>query len=164
MKTAGKDSLDVIVVGELNVNLANAMTLTLGSSSAIFASNLSALGMNVSFIGKIGDDIFGRYCKNQLEAKGVDTSMLLMNNKLKTGATVVLNFGEDRAMITHPGAMKYLGLMDISKEMLSRARHLHFSSYFLQPGFKHDLFKLFSMAKELGLYTSLDIQWDPAEQ
>ena len=171
---------DVIVVGELNVDLilnqiesfpetgkeklADKMMLTLGSSSAIFASNLSSLGMKVSFIAKIGNDVFGHFCKEQLASKGVDTSMLMFSDNLKTGATIVLNFGEDRAMITHQGAMKDLGMSDITKEKLSMAKHLHFSSYFLQPGFKNDLDNLFRMAKETGLTTSLDVQWDPAEQ
>lgn len=175
-----KKKFDVIVVGELNVDLilnqiesfpetgkeklADNMTLTLGSSSAIFASNLSALGMRVSFIGKIGNDIFGSLCKEQLEAKGVDTSMLMISDDLKTGATVILNFGENRAMITHQGAMKHLGITDITTEMLSMGRHLHFSSYFLQPGFKNDLDKLFKMAKKAGLTTSFDAQWDPQEK
>ena len=175
-----KKVFDVIVVGELNVDLilnqiesfpetgkeklADKMTLTLGSSSAIFASNLSTLGMKVSFIAKIGNDVFGRFCKEQLEVKGVDTSMLIVSDELKTGATIVLNFGEDRAMITYQGAMKDLGISDITKEMLDMAKHLHFSSYFLQPGFKNDLDNLFRLAKESGLTTSLDVQWDPAEQ
>ena len=174
-----KNARDVIVVGELNVDLilnqiesfpetgkeklAGNMTLTLGSSSAIFASNLSSLGINTSFIAKIGNDVFGQFCKEQLETKGVDTSLLLIKDDLKTGATIVLNFGEDRAMITHQGAMKHLGLSDITKEVLGTAKHLHFSSYFLQPGFKTDLYGLFKMAKEAGLTTSLDVQWDPAE-
>jgi sugar/nucleoside kinase (ribokinase family) len=171
---------DVIVVGELNVDLilnqiesfpelgkeklADNMILTLGSSSAIFASNLSALGMRVSFIGKIGNDIFGSLCKAQLELKGVDTSMLIVSDELQTGATIVLNFGSNRAMITHQGAMKHLGLTDITKEMLVKAKHLHFSSYFLQPLFKDDLQSLFRMAKEQGLTTSFDAQWDPQEK
>ncbi|MEO8762722.1 MAG: carbohydrate kinase family protein [Ginsengibacter sp.] len=175
-----KKNFDVIVVGELNIDLilnqiesfpeigkeklADSMTLTLGSSSAIFASNLSSLGMKVSFVGKIGNDIFGDFCKEQLNEKGVDTSMLVQSDELKTGATIILNYGEDRAMITHQGAMKYLGVADISKEMLGTAKHLHFSSYFLQPGFRDDLDSLFKMAKEAGLTTSLDVQWDPAEE
>ena len=171
---------DVIVIGELNVDLimnqlqsfpetgkeklAEKMSLTLGSSSAIFASNLAALGMKVSFVGKIGNDIFGNFCKNQLCEKGVDTSMLIQSDALQTGATVILNFGEDRAMITHQGAMKNLGIEDITIEMLSTAKHLHFSSYFLQPGFKYNLHNLFRMAKDAGLTTSLDVQWDPVEE
>ena len=76
---------DVIVIGELNVDLilnqidafpeigkeklADNMTLTLGSSSAIFASNLSALGMRVSFIGKIGMIFLAGFAKNSLKQK-----------------------------------------------------------------------------------------------
>ena len=171
---------DVIVVGELNVDLilnqvesfpergkekiADEMCLTLGSSSAIFASNLSSLGMKVSFVGKVGEDMFGNFCKEQLTIKGVDTSLLIQSNELKTGATIVLNFGEERAMVTHQGAMKNLSIDDITKEILTSARHLHFSSYFLQPGFKNKLDVLFRRAKEAGLSTSLDMQWDPAEK
>ncbi len=61
---------DVLAIGELNVDLimnniegtpevgkeklAGSMTLTLGSSTAIFAANLSSLGSKVGFLGKIG--------------------------------------------------------------------------------------------------------------
>lgn len=171
---------DVIVIGELNVDLilnqihsfpeigkekfADTMTLTLGSSAAIFASNLSVLGMKVAFIGMVGNDVFGRFCKEELEKKGVDTSMILRNDVLETGATVVLNFDEDRANITYQGAMKLMNVQDISDEMLAQARHLHFSSYFFQPGFKGQVNCLFKNAKDAGLTTSFDIQWDPIEQ
>ena len=171
---------DVIVVGELNVDLilnqiesfpemgkekiAQQMTLTLGSSSAIFASNLSSLGAKVAFLGKIGKDAFADLVLSSLQAKKVDTSMIIQDNQLATGATIVLNFGNDRAMVTHPGAMEHLSINDISKEQLKKARHLHFSSYFLQPKMKPDIGKLFKQAKELGLTTSFDAQWDPAEK
>ena len=170
----------MVVVGELNADLilnhlasfpetgkeklAGEMTLALGSSTAIFASNLSSLGGKVAFIGKIGNDIFGRFCKQELDNKGVDTSMVVIDEKLDTGATVVLNFGEDRAMITHQGAMKHLSVADITPEKIAVARHLHFSSYFLQPGFKNNLAGLFKMAKEAGMTTSFDLQWDPEEK
>lgn len=180
MRGDNKKEFDVIVVGELNVDLilnqldsfpeigkeklADEMTFTLGSSSAIFASNLSSLGSNVAFIGKIGNDIFGQFCKDELERKGVDTSMILIEDELKTGATLVLNFGEDRANVTYQGSMKYLSVDDITAKMLSKGKHLHFSSYFLQPGFKDKLYILFGKAKKAGLTTSLDIQWDPVEK
>ncbi|RYZ24080.1 MAG: carbohydrate kinase family protein [Chitinophagaceae bacterium] len=174
-----KKRFDVIVVGELNVDIilngirsfpeigkekfCNDMTLTLGSSAAILASNLSALGKKVSFVGKIGNDMFGHFCKNQLQTKGVDTSLLCMSETVKTGATVVLNYDEDRANVTYQGAMQELTAEEVTKEMLSTAKHLHFSSYFFQPGFKNKLPQLFKIAKEIGLTTSFDIQWDPNE-
>jgi len=171
---------DVIVVGELNIDLilnsidsfpeigkekiAKNMTLTLGSSSAIFASNLSALGSRVAFIGKIGNDSFGNLITDSLNNKGVNTDCLIRSSEWNTGATVVLNYDQDRAMVTYPGAMEHLVLSDISEQVLVQARHLHFSSYFLQPGIQKNLKDLFKRAKELGLTTSLDIQWDPVEK
>ena len=171
---------DVIVVGELNVDLilnemerfpeigkevlAQQMTLTLGSSSAIFASNISSLGTRVAFIGKIGKDKFGEVVLESLQKNQVDISMIKRDDKLGTGATIVLNVEEDRANTTYPGAMDFLTINDISEEDLSKAKHLHFSSYFLQPGMQKDLGKLFRTAQDLGLTTSFDMQWDPGEK
>jgi sugar/nucleoside kinase (ribokinase family) len=170
---------DVLVVGELNVDLilnriekfpevgkevlAKEMTLTLGSSSAIFASNISSLGARVAFIGKIGKDKFGEVVLESLQENGVDISMIRIDERWGTGATIILNVDEDRANTTYPGAMDHLTIDDISDEDLMKARHLHFSSYFLQPGMWGNLGNLFRKAKALGLTTSFDMQWDPQE-
>ena len=171
---------DVIVIGELNVDiilnhiakfpemgkeiLAQDLDVTLGSSSAIFASNLSSLGARVAFIGKVGNDGFADTVVNTLKAKNVDTSHIIHSDKLNTGATIVLNFDQDRAMVTYPGAMEDLSLADIDFDFLAKAKHLHLSSIFLQPGIYNDVATLFRKAKEMGLTTSLDPQWDPAEK
>lgn len=171
---------DVLVVGELNVDLilnqiekfpeigketlASSMNLTLGSSSAIFASNLSTLGTRVAFAGKLGHDNFGDHILSSLKSRGVDTQFVLRSVKHSTGATIVLNFGEDRAMVTYQGAMKYLTLNDIPAYAMLASRHLHLSSIFLQTGLTGDLINLFRQAKEQGMTTSIDPQWDPAEK
>jgi sugar/nucleoside kinase (ribokinase family) len=171
--------IDVIVIGELNVDIilndiqsfpavgkeiiANTMSVTLGSSSAIFASNLSSLGAHVAFIGKTGDDNFTEVIISSLENKKVDTTHIIKSKSLCTGATIVLNYDQDRANVTYPGAMNDLYLEDIDFNFLSTARHMHFSSCFLQPGIRNDLVTLFRRAKELNLTTSFDPQWDPEE-
>lgn len=171
---------DVLVVGELNVDLilnqiekfpeigketlASSMNLTLGSSSAIFASNLSTLGTSVAFAGKLGHDNFGDHIIASLKSRGVDTQFILRSVKHSTGATIVLNFGEDRAMVTYQGAMKYLTLNDIPAYAMLASRHLHLSSIFLQTGLSNDLISLFKKAKEQGMTTSIDPQWDPSEK
>ena len=120
---------DVIVVGELNVDLildqiekfpevgkevlAHRMTLTLGSSSAIFASNISSLGSRVAFIGRIGNDKFGEVVLESLAGKNVDTSMIKIDSSAGTGATIILNVEEDRANTTYPGAMDLLTINDV---------------------------------------------------
>jgi len=177
---ATEKKIDVIVIGELNVDIilneiesipvigkeiiANAMAVTLGSSSAIFASNLSSLGTQVAFIGKVGNDNFAQVVLSSLDTKKVDTSHIIRSTSLSTGATIVLNYDQDRANITYPGAMNDLHLEDIDFVFLSKARHMHFSNCFLQPGIRNDLTNLFRRAKELGLTTSFDTQWDPEEK
>jgi sugar/nucleoside kinase (ribokinase family) len=174
------DLFDVLVVGELNVDIilndiqgfphigkeiiSREMNTTLGSSSAIFASNLSALNIDVAFLGKIGADNFSHIVLESLEKKGVNTDLIIRSASYKTGLTVVMNFGMDRANITFPGAMELLVGADITDDMLRKAKHLHVSSIFMQPGLKPDLHKLFQRAKKLNLTTSMDPQWDPSEK
>jgi sugar/nucleoside kinase (ribokinase family) len=171
---------DVLVIGELNIDLilndiesfpemgkekiSRKMSLVMGSSSAIFASNIASLGNRVGFIGKTGDDSFGELVLNNLETRNVDTSLVIKNKETNTGATIVLNFGQDRAMVTYPGAMNDLKLTDISDKALKSASHMHLSSIFLQQALMPDVVGVFKRAKALGMTTSFDPQWDPQEK
>ena len=171
---------DVLVIGELNVDLllsslkgfpiigheivADEMTFTLGSSSAIFAANLASLGMNTSFCGIVGNDISGQFILAELKKKQVDTEFIVESTKYQTGMTVILNYQQDRANVTYCGAMQHLHLKDIPTKEFAQFKHLHLSSYFLQKGLQKDIVQLFKIAKDKGLSTSLDIQWDPLNQ
>ncbi len=171
---------DVLVVGELNIDLilnkiekfpemgkeviAREMKQTLGSSSAIFANNLSILGSKVTFLGKVGFDSYAAQISDSLKASGVDVAQILKSASHLTGLTVAFNYDNDRAMVTYPGAMNDLTLKDISDDILKTASHLHVSSIFLQEGLKPDVVELFRRAKNLRLTTSIDPQWDPNEK
>jgi sugar/nucleoside kinase (ribokinase family) len=171
---------DVLVVGELNVDIilydikkeialgkeifANDMVLTLGSSSAILANNLSVWGSKVAFLGKIGSDVFSKIILDTLQKSNVDTKHIIISQNSKTGATIALSYGNERAMVTYPGAMSELQESNISDEILEKAKHLHISSIFMQEALLPDVHKLFKRAKKLGLTTSLDTQWDPFEK
>ena len=175
-----KKAYDVLVAGELNVDiilnhvrkfpvmgkevLADQMTITLGSSSGIFASNLSVLGSKVAFAGMLAHDHFGEDIIDTLRKKGVHTDHILFTDKRSTGATIALNFDEDRAMITYPGSMALFSIDHVPENLLRESRHLHVSSIFLSAGLKKDISKLFRTAKSFGLTTSLDPQWDPEER
>ncbi|MEQ5789828.1 carbohydrate kinase family protein [Muricauda sp. NFXS6] len=172
-------SFDVLVIGELNVDiilddiqgfptvgkeiLANELNVTMGSSSAIFASNLSSLGKSVTLAGLIGEDSFSDLIRKSLNGKGVNTDFVTNTNKYSTGLTIVMNYGMDRANVTFPGAMEHQLEKDITDEMLLSSKHMHLSSIFLQKGIKNEAVKLFKRAKKLGLTTSMDPQWDPDE-
>jgi len=171
---------DVIAIGELNADLilnridgepevgkekfARDMILTLGSSTAIFAANIASLGCKTGFVGMIGKDSFGDLVRSSLSAKGVDTDMLIEHPTMSTGATIVLNYKEDRANITYQGTMDVMTFDDIDKSIFEKTKHIHISSIFMQAGIKKDLIKILSYAREKGVTTSLDTQWDPVEQ
>jgi sugar/nucleoside kinase (ribokinase family) len=53
---------------------------------------------------------------------------------------------------------------DVTDELLGTARHVHVSSLYLQPGLAAGLAGVFRRARGLGVSTSLDTNWDPAEQ
>jgi sugar/nucleoside kinase (ribokinase family) len=175
-----KKQFNVLVAGELNIDLildkldqfpvigkeimAAEMIYTLGSSSAIFASNLSTLGVSVNYCGCIGNDSFGDKIINDLASKNVNTSNIIRSTTSGTGITVAFNFNQKRAMVTYPGAMNELKQNDITDNMLKQSQHLHVSSIFLQPALKPGLVDLFKRAKDFGITTSLDPQWDPAEK
>ncbi len=171
---------DIIALGELNVDLilnqiegfpevgkekfARKMTLTLGSSTAIFAANAAALGSKVAFCGMIGNDSFGDLVETSLQQKGVDTRFLIRQDRYATGATICMSYDEDRANLTYQGAMDYMSLGDINPEVFTTAKHIHISSIFMQSGVKRDLMKILALCKQNGVTTSLDTQWDPVEQ
>ena len=170
----------VLIVGELNVDLilsniegqitigkeifSRDMTLTLGSSSAIFANNLTRLGTKVSFVGRIGRDSFADLVMSSLEKAGVDITNIIETADNYTGITVAMSYGDDRAMVTYPGAMSDLTVDDITDAHLRSAQHMHVSSIFLQEGLLPGIVPLFRRAKEMGMTTSLDPQWDPHEK
>jgi len=171
---------DLLVVGELNVDIiinelhgfpvigkeifADNLRVVMGSSSAIFAANAAALLLKVAFAGKLGNDAYGRLILDQLKQRNINTEAVDVSEEWATGATIALNYGNDRAMITYPGAMAHFGMEDINPNLLNQARHLHVSSVFLQPCLKPNIVTLFKSAKESGMSTSLDPQWDPAEK
>lgn len=173
-------AFDILVVGELNVDLilsqvqefprlgaeilAREMSLVMGGSSAIFACNASSLGARVAFRGNLGADDFGNLMLRSLREKKVSTEYIRTLTEGRTGATVAMSFGNERAMVTHPGVMEKLKASDVREEHLALARHLHVASIFLQPALLPGLLDLFARAKKAGLSTSLDTQWDPSEK
>jgi sugar/nucleoside kinase (ribokinase family) len=177
---ASEKDFDILVVGELNIDLildgiqkapelgkeqrADEMTLTMGSSSAIFAVNTASLGSDVAFCGKAGDDSFGHFMLGSLKNYGVNTDSVIIDPSTKTGATIIFHYQNDRMMVTHPGAMEKMAVNEVPDELLERSRHLHVSAIFFQPQIKNHLSELFSKAKKAGMTTSLDLQWDPDER
>jgi sugar/nucleoside kinase (ribokinase family) len=170
--------MEVCVVGELNLDLimyglpqdlvmdrellASNLAFTLGSSSAIFAHNLSTLGSRVGFISKIGGDPLGKIAAARLSAAGVDITRIKQGTgETSTGLTVVLPHPQHRYILTYPGTMFEMRYSDIDMDYVRTARHLHLSSFYLHRALRTQIVSLFRQAKDAGLTTSLDTNDDP---
>jgi sugar/nucleoside kinase (ribokinase family) len=183
-----KRPFDILVAGEINPDLVlsgdvvpafgqvekmvDSASLTIGSSSAIFACGATRLGLKTTFIGVCGDDIFGKFMLDQMQNIGVNVSNVIVLPGGRTGLSVILNqplahgirsrTPGDRAILTHAGLIAALKVEDVTMDLLSQSRHLHVGSYFLQTSLQPGLPDLFAQARSLGLTTSLDPNWDPS--
>ena len=172
---------DVAVVGELNLDLilyglpetleperelySDRMSLTLGSSSAIFAHNLASLGSRVGFISRIGDDPLGRISLERLAEGGVDVSKVRKTGGMITsGLTVILQQKKFRNILTYPGTIHEMCFEDLDLDYLRSARHFHLASYCLHRALIPRIAEIFRLMKEAGLSTSLDTNDDPEDR
>lgn len=172
---------DVTIAGELNLDLilyglpeellperellADRMMLTLGSSSAIVAHNLSALGSCVGFQSRIGDDPLGQIALERLKQGGVDVSNVrCVSGATTTGLTVILRHEQWRNILTYSGTIAELSWDDLDLDDLADSRHFHFSSYYLQRGLRPRVGELFQRMKSKGLTVSLDTNDDPDDR
>src|SRR5215472_2598563 len=110
----------VLVAGEINADLllvgyklfpqpggevlVDDSQMALGSASAICAMGLSRLGTPVSFVGVVGNDVWGEYCLSALRSRGIDLSAVRVDSAVKTGVTVSISTTVDRALVTYLGA------------------------------------------------------------
>ena len=172
---------DVTIAGELNLDLilyglpeqllperellADRMMLTLGSSSAIVAHNLSALGSRVGFQSRVGDDPLGRIAMERLSESGVDVGKVrITSGETTTGLTVILHHEHWRNILTYMGTISELTWDDLDLDYLADSRHFHFSSYFLQKALRPRAEELFRHLKSKGLTISLDTNDDPDDR
>ena len=180
MSLPRRPDFDLVVIGELNVDLllygdvtpvfgqaeklVDDAVMTVGSSSAIFAHGATRLGLRVAFSGKVGADAFGEFMVERLGRAGIDASAIVVDPAFKTGLTVHLVRGTDRAMLTNMGAIPELRPEEVDGALLENTRHVHLGSYFLQKGLHEGLAGLLARARAAGATTSLDPGWDPSEK
>jgi len=172
--------LDVVIAGEINLDLilyglpeqmpterellASGFSLTLGSSSAIVAHNLAALGSRVGFITRVGDDACGNMAQVRLSSGGVDVSRVVRSEGAQSGITVILQHERERHILTYLGTISELRFEDLDLAYLASARHFHLSSLFLQRALLPRVPELFRHVKKAGLTTSLDTNDDPDDR
>lgn len=136
--------------------------LVLGSATAIMAMGLARLGTPVAFVGRVGGDVWGRYCLEDMARRGIDLSRVIRGGGPRTGITVSITHPQDRALVTYLGAIAALTAADVPDAALAGLDHLHVSSFYFQDGLRPGLPDLFARARRAGLTTSLDTGFDPS--
>ena len=162
---------DVVCLGELlidfmpqEVGLPLIDTFTFrkapGGAPANVAVGLARLGTRAGFIGKVGDDAFGRYLAQVLAEDGVDCSHLRFSTEARTALAFVslLPDGErDFMFYRHPSADMLLRPEEIDEAYIASARAFHFGSITLisEPSRSATL-RAVELARKHGLLVSYD--------
>lgn len=162
---------EVICLGELLIDfIASQKDIPLGESPAFekapggapanVAVGLAKLGVQAGFVGKVGDEHFGRYLKKTLQQNKVDTSYLILDKQTRTTLAFVSRFSHGQNEFTfyrHPGADMMLKPSEIKERYFRRARIFHFGSISLgsQPSCSATL-KALKLARKHKLLISYD--------
>jgi len=181
MSTRFQPAFDILTFGDLCVDLivtgddvtprfgqveklVSDYHLEMGGSCSIFACQAARLGLKTTILGRVGQDSFGSLVLQRLCECGVDTHQVIVDPRLKTGLGIALCQDNDRAILTYIGSISALQPQDVPPELLASTRHLHHGSYYLHTGLLPAIPGIFRQARQLGLSTSLDTNWDPAER
>jgi sugar/nucleoside kinase (ribokinase family) len=168
----GTQTLEVLVVGDLMVDVIASMSAPLardsdtpsrvtthgGGSAANVAVWLAELGVRTTFVGCVGDDALGRASLASMADAGIDVSRLVVDQTLETGTCVVLvEPGGRRSMLPDPGANDALVPGDLVGSLFRPGRHLHLSGYtLLRDGSRDAGLVAVTRALEVGMTVSVD--------
>lgn len=130
-----------------------------GGCAANTATCLARLGLEVSIVGRVGNDSFGDFIDQDLRRKGVGTTGLTRSTDHGTSQTVILPVvGVDRRYIHTIGANADLTAHDIDRSLLSQARILYLGGYLVLPSLRQsELAEVLRFARSQGVRTVLDI-------
>ena len=163
------NKIDVVALGELLIDFTqNGMS---EQGNPVFEANpggapcnvlamLKKLGKSCSFIGKVGDDIFGRSLRDTVDSIGVDTGALLLDKSVNTTLAFVQTFengDRDFSFYRNPGADMMLTADEIPEDMLKNCGIFHFGTLSMtHEAVREATKKAVRIAKESGALISFD--------
>lgn len=129
-------------------------SLASGGSAANTIHGIARLGMETAFVGKTGNDDFGKIFKDDLIKSNITPS--LFYSETETGrAVAMVSPDSERTFATYLGAAVELSADDIQPEIFKGYDVLHIEGYLV---FNEELIeKAVKTAKEQGLQVSLDL-------
>lgn len=165
---------DIITTGELLIDFTpvkapgveNAVCPNPGGAPGNVAVQLARLGVPAGFIGKVGDDSFGRSLKSCLEENGVDAGGVVVDKNVHTTlAFVHLDSEGDRSFTFYrdPGADTQLRMDEVDRAAIEGCKVLHFGSLSLttEPS-RSTTLGMVKEARDMGKLISYDPNWRPA--
>ncbi len=167
---------DVLCMGELlaefvstreNITLADTpgFIKAPGGAPANVAVALQRLGLNSGFIGKVGDDPFGLFLRNCLDADGVDTRCLFIDPRARTTMVFVAVWDDghkDLCFYRNPGADMLLSPDLIDPNLFDGVRCFHYGSIgFIDEPSASAQYKALEQARKGGLMISYDPNYRP---
>lgn len=160
---------DVIALGELLIDFTmngkseqgnNLFEANPGGAPCNVLAILRKLGKKTAFIGKVGDDQFGRLLRETIEEAGINSDNLLVDKEINTTLAFVHTFPDgDRefSFYRKPGADMMLKKEEIHEESIAKARIFHFGTLSMtHDDVREATMKAVELAKKNGLLISLD--------
>jgi sugar/nucleoside kinase (ribokinase family) len=127
---------------------------TSGGSAANTIHGLSHLGVQTSFIGKIGNDELGKFFKKDMKINGINP--ILFNSITETGRVLAMVSPDtERTMATYLGAAVELDPQDLSSDIFKGNDFFYIEGYLVQN--KELIEKAVRLAKHNGIKTCLDL-------
>lgn len=121
---------------------------------------LNKLGRKTAFIGKVGQDQFGRLLKGTVEELGIETKGLVMDKEINTTLAFVHTFPDgDRefSFYRKPGADMMLSESEVDCEMIKQSKVFHFGTLSMtDEPVKTATKKALEAAKEAGCLITFD--------
>ena len=134
-----------------------------GGAPANVAAAAARLGLDAAFIGKVGDDLHGRFLRRTLEAEGVDTSALVLDRGTSTSLAFVELGPEgerDFSFVRRGCGDTRLRPDELPWELIRRAKVLHIGTLSLtdEPA-GAATFHALALAREGGTTVSCDVNY-----
>lgn len=131
-----------------------------GGAPANFLAAAAILGAKTAFIGKVGNDAFGKLLIETLKEHGIDTDFVYVTDEaFTTMAFVTLDEHGDRefSFARKPGADTLLSSGDVPKGLIADSKILHYGSLLMtgKTGYKATMTAI-RYAKKAGTICSYD--------
>ena len=125
-----------------------------GGSVANAINGLSKLGVDTGYIGKIGEDEFGDFFRNEMKDNGITPHLFTGEQGTGTAICMIADDSE-RTFATYLGAAIELTSNDLSIDLFDGNTHFFLEGYLVQ---NHELVtRSLELAREAGLKIALDL-------